>query len=65
MSSNKHKDPFEIIKCNICGKTMIKRYNYAYVIKKYKNAPKYFCSYSCYRKGGGDSGKCKSVDFTY
>ena len=39
-------------KCPICGKTVIVRYNYAYRINT-----KWYCSYTCYRKAGGDDGK--------
>lgn len=44
--------------CTICGKQfVILRTNlWAYKIQNHKNI-KYYCSYKCYRKAGGDNGK--------
>ena len=47
--------------CAICGKEFITstewlyKLNYATNSKSYKY--KYFCSYTCYRKAGGDNGR--------
>lgn len=56
---NKVDNHFLEKRCEICGKLMVRvNWNlYAYK-KKLNDSPtySYFCSYSCYRKAGGDSG---------
>lgn len=43
-------------KCDLCGKNFVPTYYWLYKIKKYAKKTLYFCSYSCYRKMGGDNG---------
>lgn len=45
--------------CEICNKKFVKTYNYMYKLYKNKRLT-YYCSYTCYRKAGGDSGKYNS-----
>ncbi len=50
--------------CPICGKTfcILNASDWAYKLlqNKYKGTrKKYYCSYKCYRKAGGDSGWVK------
>lgn len=47
--------------CKICGKKFIANPNWMYKIhkgktKKEKSKLNYYCSYTCYRKAGGDGG---------
>jgi hypothetical protein len=56
MDENKY---LQVKKCKICGKTIV-RPNwqlYTYKLRIGNNPYSYFCSYTCYRKAGGDSGK--------
>ncbi len=43
--------------CDICGKTVIPTPHWMYKIHKPGKNIKYYCSYTCYRKAGGDNGK--------
>ena len=45
--------------CAICGKSFVISPLYMYKIpkNKFNKCYKYYCSYTCYRKGGGDNGK--------
>lgn len=45
-------------KCGICGKTIIATPEWLYKLLK-KKTMIWYCSYTCYRKAGGDSGKYK------
>ena len=47
--------------CIVCNKLIIKRYNWLYKFRR-KGGYDYCCSYTCYRKAGGDSGKWKASD---
>lgn len=42
--------------CARCGKMFIPSVQYLYKLHK-DNKPKYYCSYNCWRKDGGDNGK--------
>ena len=47
---------WKIYECK-CGKRFIPRPNWLYKIKS-----KYYCSYTCWRKDGGDGGNTKNKD---
>ena len=47
--------------CKICGKKFVSTYNWMYKIIRRTTSGNYssydwYCSYTCYRKDGGDSG---------
>lgn len=42
--------------CGQCGKMFIPGREHLYKLLK-SNKTKYYCSYSCWRKAGGDNGK--------
>ena len=42
--------------CDLCGKNFIPTFHWAYKIRPARNRTLYFCSYTCYRKSGGDGG---------
>ena len=43
--------------CDICGKLVIPTPHWMYKTHKPGKGIKYYCSYNCYRKAGGDSGR--------
>lgn len=52
---------FPTKKCNCCKKEFIVTDLKQYMYKLYvNNKPLWYCSYTCYRKAGGDSGKVTS-----
>lgn len=42
--------------CSECGKEFIPGAEHLYVLTKYKQGKKWYCSYKCWRKNGGDNG---------
>lgn len=47
-------------KCSECGKNICILYSTIWVYKKkIGNLVNYYCSYSCYKKAGGDDGKLR------
>lgn len=50
----------ELEKCKRCGKMFIPTYEYVYKLPSNIKGKgyDYYCSYNCWRKDGGDSGKC-------
>lgn len=48
---------FELRKCSICGKEFIPASMHMYKTKNRRGITKLQCSYTCYRKAGGDSGR--------
>jgi hypothetical protein len=44
-------------KCSICGKEFIPAAMHMYKTKKKGEITKIQCSYTCYRKAGGDNGR--------
>lgn len=50
-------DVFKEYNCEICNKVFIPRPNWLYKITNKKGNVQYYCSYTCWRKDGGDSGK--------
>lgn len=48
---------FELRKCSICGKEFIPAAMHMYKTKKKGETTKIQCSYTCYRKAGGDDGR--------
>lgn len=49
-------------KCDLCGKNFIPTFHWLYKIKKSGKKTLYFCSYSCYRKMGGDNSETFSTN---
>lgn len=47
---------WRIEKCKICGKTFIPTYKYLYKLKDRNQKTIYYCSYTCWKKDGGDNG---------
>jgi len=47
---------WRVYECPICGKKFIPTANYLYKLRSIHGV-KYYCSYTCWRKDGGDSGK--------
>lgn len=57
MTRANNKDYFKVVVCE-CGKEFIPSYCWLYKLKPRKNTKtRYFCSYSCWRKAGGDGGR--------
>lgn len=47
----------EFRKCSICGKEFIPAPLHMYKIRNSRGTTKMQCSYTCYRKAGGDDGR--------
>ena len=43
-------------KCELCGKLFILTYNYLYKLRDKNQKNLYYCSYTCWKKAGGDGG---------
>ena len=43
--------------CPICEKRFITTFHWQYVIPKIGTGKKYYCTYGCYKKAGGDNTK--------
>lgn len=64
MPNKTGKQDMWIIHTCECGKTFIPTYKYVYKIKKANGNIKYYCSYTCWRKAGGDSGHSRHYNRT-
>lgn len=47
----------ELKKCSICGKEFLPAPMHMYKVKNSHGRTKLQCSYTCYRKAGGDNGR--------
>jgi len=60
----KQLDTWNIYTCD-CGKKFIPTVEYIYKLRKGKTgATKYYCSYTCWRKAGGDNGPSRHYNRT-
>lgn len=51
------RDCFKVLVCE-CGKSFVPTYGWLYKLQSRKNGKiSYYCSYTCWRKAGGDGGK--------
>lgn len=45
----------QIRKCDECGKEFIPGVEHLYTLKLFGKSKKWYCSYTCWRKNGGDN----------